>query len=85
VVANPPRYDVLADDVRAILDTDFLQISKASASGLDPEAVHDRVTGNLADDPGIPPENVMIVITENTEGDWSFGNGGAQFIDGDRE
>nr|WP_231185124.1 tautomerase family protein [Haladaptatus sp. DYF46] len=29
---------------------------------------------------GISPENVMIVITENSEEDWSFRDGVAQFI-----
>ena len=29
---------------------------------------------------GIAPSDVMVGIVENTDGDWSFGNGAAQFL-----
>lgn len=47
----------------------------------DKQAFYARVTELLEQEPGIPPENVMIVITENSEEDWSFRNGVAQFIE----
>lgn len=31
---------------------------------------------------GIPPSDVVISITENSDEDWSFGNGEAQFLTG---
>lgn len=32
---------------------------------------------------GISPNNVMVSIVENTDEDWSFGLGRAQFLEGD--
>ncbi|MCD2205221.1 tautomerase family protein [Halobacterium sp. KA-6] len=49
----------------------------------DKQAFYARVTEILGPDPGIPAENVMIIITENGEEDWSFRNGVAQFITDD--
>lgn len=54
---------------------------RAGQDRQDKQAFYARVTELLEQDPGIPPENVMIVITENSEEDWSFRNGVAQFID----
>ncbi|MGB9951062.1 tautomerase family protein (plasmid) [Haloarcula marismortui] len=56
---------------------------RAGQAREDKQAFYARVTELLDQDPGIPPENVMIVITENSEEDWSFRNGVAQFIDND--
>lgn len=66
---------------RAVLELTM----RAGQAREDKVAFYDRVTEKLAEEPGIPPENVMIVLTENSEEDWSFGNGVAQFVDGDRE
>ena len=35
---------------------------------------------NLSSNPGIDPENVMISIVENSDIDWPFGDGVAQFV-----
>lgn len=42
-----------------------------------------RVVANLAADPGVRPEDVAIVLTENGEADWSFGKGEAQLLGAD--
>lgn len=44
------------------------------------KAFYKKVTENLAKDPGIKPENVLISIAENTDIDWSFQDGVAQFV-----
>ena len=44
------------------------------------KAFYKRVVENLAKDPGIKPENVLITIAENTDIDWSFQDGVAQFV-----
>ncbi|NIN33900.1 MAG: tautomerase family protein, partial [Gammaproteobacteria bacterium] len=44
------------------------------------KAFYKRVVENLAKDPGIKPENVLITIAENTDIDWSFQDGVAQFM-----
>ncbi|ELY86444.1 tautomerase family protein [Natrialba taiwanensis] len=53
---------------------------RAGQAREDKQAFYARVAELLEQDPGIPPENVMIVITENGEEDWSFQDGVAQFI-----
>ncbi|NIN35621.1 MAG: tautomerase family protein, partial [Gammaproteobacteria bacterium] len=35
------------------------------------KAFYKRVVENLAKDPGIKPENILITIAENTDIDWS--------------
>lgn len=61
---------------RAVLELTM----RAGQAHEDKQAFYTRVTELLERDPGIPPENVMIVITENSEEDWSFQDGVAQFI-----
>lgn len=39
-----------------------------------------KVTAKLSDDPGIDPANILITMTENHDGDWSFRDGIAQFL-----
>lgn len=53
---------------------------RAGQAREDKQAFYARVAELLEQDPGIPPENVMIVITENGKEDWSFQDGVAQFI-----
>ncbi|AZB43743.1 tautomerase family protein [Bacillus sp. FJAT-42376] len=38
---------------------------------------------HLKDRCGIDPQDVMVSITINSDADWSFGNGKAQFLTGD--
>jgi len=42
-----------------------------------------RVVANLAADPGLRPEDVAIILTENGDADWSFGKGKAQLLGAD--
>ena len=44
------------------------------------KAFYKRVVDKLKRDPGIDPANVMIVIAENSDIDWSFENGEAEFV-----
>ena len=45
------------------------------------QAFYRRVVADLAVNPGIPPENVVINFAENNDIDWSFANGKASFIE----
>ena len=40
-----------------------------------------RLAENLADSPGLPPQELMIVLVETSWENWSFGNGEAQYMD----
>lgn len=55
-------------------------VMRASRSNKSKQAFYQKVTQNLAANPGIPAANVLITITENHDIDWSFGDGVAQFI-----
>ena len=55
---------------------------RAGQAREDKQAFYARVAELLEQEPGISTENVMVVITENSEEDWSFRDGVAQFIAG---
>lgn len=81
LVRELPSQDLELQDRegdRAILELTM----RAGQAREDKQTFYARATELLEQDPGIPPENVLIVITENGEEDWSFRDGVAQFIAG---
>lgn len=44
------------------------------------QAFYTRLAGLLQENPGMRPQDVTIVLVENTREDWSFGNGEAQYL-----
>lgn len=44
------------------------------------QALYRRIVENLAKNPGLRPQDVMICLVENDLADWSFGNGEAQYV-----
>ncbi|WP_257311893.1 tautomerase family protein [Geothrix fuzhouensis] len=44
------------------------------------QALYRRIVENLAKDPGLRSEDVMISLMENDLADWSFGKGEAQYV-----
>lgn len=62
-------------------DVVFVQI--ALRRGRTPSAREDlyrRIVANLARDPGVRPQDVLITLLENDPVDWSVGNGEAQLL-----
>jgi len=55
-------------------------VMRAGRSNKSKQAFYKKVVENLSVNPGIPPENVLITITENHDIDWSFRDGVAQFV-----
>lgn len=47
------------------------------------QALYGAIAANLARDPGLRPEDVMIVLTPNARDEWSFGNGRASYVKDD--
>ena len=43
------------------------------------KALYRRIAERLFANPGIPKEDILIVLTENDAADWSFGMGEAQY------
>jgi 4-oxalocrotonate tautomerase len=44
------------------------------------QLLYQAIVRELARNPGVRPEDVMIVLRENESADWSFGNGVAQLL-----
>jgi 4-oxalocrotonate tautomerase len=44
------------------------------------QALYARIAERLCEAAGIAPDDVMIVLTENSNSDWSMGKGQAQFV-----
>ena len=44
------------------------------------QALYRRIVSNLAERPGLRPEDVLICLVENELADWSFGHGEAQYV-----
>jgi phenylpyruvate tautomerase PptA (4-oxalocrotonate tautomerase family) len=40
-----------------------------------------RLAQILAEDPGLRPEDVQVILSPNDRDDWSFGNGVAAYVD----
>lgn len=55
-------------------------IMRSGRSDESKKAFYAKVVENLARNPGIDPSNVMITIVENSDIDWSFRDGVAQFV-----
>jgi phenylpyruvate tautomerase PptA (4-oxalocrotonate tautomerase family) len=55
-------------------------VMRAGRSNESKQAFYKKVVENLATNPGVLPENVMITISENHDTDWSFSDGLSQFI-----
>lgn len=62
-------------------DTIFIQVSlrRGRATAVK-HAFFRELVVNLAANPGVRPEDVAIVLTENGDDDWSFGRGQMQLL-----
>lgn len=55
-------------------------VMRAGRSSKSKLAFYRKAVENLQANPGIPPANILITITENHDIDWSFRDGVAQFV-----
>ncbi len=63
-------------------DAVILQLTmRAGRSSRAKQAFYRRIADDLGRHAELDPANVMIVITENQDADWSFGDGKAQFLE----
>lgn len=82
------RYQIITEHEPYCLeyqnrDEDRVMMFLIMRGGRAPEAkraFYKKVVENLAENPGINPANVLISIVENTDIDWSFRDGIAQFV-----
>ena len=60
----------------------FIRITLAAGRTVaQKRALYARITEQLADNPGVRPQDVLIVLIETAAENWSFGNGVAQYAD----
>lgn len=62
---------------------DIVVINIVASSGRDTvkkQALFRAIADNLARDPGLRPEDVMVVLSPNARDDWSFGRGLASYV-----
>jgi len=74
-----PNYLGIARTVDFVLVQIFLSMGRSDAIK---RSLYAAIARNLAADPGLRPQDVMIALAENTRVDWSFGNGIAQYVPG---
>ena len=98
-VPRRDRFQVIAQHTRATLrfDPSYLDIPRSDGFVLirvtlskgrtteAKQAFYASVAQRLAERPGIPPDDVTIVLVENTREDWSFGRGQASYVELPRE
>ena len=62
---------------------DVVLVTIIASSGRDTtqkKALYRAIAANLAQDPGLRPEDVLVVLSPNAREDWSFGNGLASYV-----
>lgn len=63
-------------------DVVFIQIALRRGRSPDiRQRLYAEIVANLARDPGLRPEDVLITLVENDPVDWSVGNGKAQLLE----
>ncbi|MGZ9718954.1 tautomerase family protein [Rhizobium miluonense] len=61
----------------------LLEVVSGPRTKSDKAAFYENLCHELANECAVPPSDLMISFVENTDEDWSFGLGGAQFLEGD--
>lgn len=75
LIADPTYLEIARTDEVVIVQMTLL----AGRSVEQKQALYRQIAANLAADPGLRPEDVLVVLRENGVADWSFGKGEAQF------
>jgi len=74
-------YDAHYLEVNRSDNVVFIQIFLSTGrSREEKQGFFKRVVEYLREKPGLRPEDVAIILTENSREDWSFGNGDAQYV-----
>ncbi|GAA4964876.1 tautomerase family protein [Kineococcus glutinatus] len=64
-------------------DVVVLQMTSRQRTREQKERFYALLVANLADRCGIAPTDVVVSVVENSDADWSFGHGRAQFLTGE--
>ena len=83
---HKPGHMIVEDTGLGIERTDrvvFLQVTSRPRTREQKEAFYRLLCEELMRSCGIAPSDVVVSIVENTDADWSFGNGRGQFLTGE--
>ena len=83
---HPARHMVVEDTGLGIARTDkqvVLQVTTRPRSREMKEAFYRLLCERLRERCGIAPSDVVVSMVSNTDDDWSFGHGRAQFLTGE--
>ena len=88
VIQQHDRDDLIYDpDYLGIHRTDdvvFINIvASTGRTTAQKQALFRLIAENLARDPGLRPEDVLVAMSPNEREDWSFGNGIASYVKSD--
>jgi len=74
-------YDLGYLDIERTDDIVLVQVTLSAGCGTEQkQAFYARLAVLLREDPGLRPEDLAVVMVENTREDWSFGNGEASYV-----
>jgi phenylpyruvate tautomerase PptA (4-oxalocrotonate tautomerase family) len=86
IVHQHPANELIIKDTglgfKRSKDVVIISITSKARTNSQKEKLYALLAQELEAKCGISPEDVMISITENSEADWSFGLGEAQFLTG---
>jgi phenylpyruvate tautomerase PptA (4-oxalocrotonate tautomerase family) len=87
VVRTHPSHEVVALDTGLGIERSaalvVLHVVSRRRSLEMKQKFYELVAANLATRSGVDPADLIVSITENTDEDWSFGYGRAQFLTGE--
>jgi hypothetical protein len=69
--------------IRRSDDVVLLQVSSRQRTREQKQRFYELLVKNLEQDCGIAPQDVVVSVVENSDADWSFGYGRAQFLTGE--
>ena len=88
LIAQHDRDDLVYDPAYLCIertdDVVFIDIVASNWRSLaQKQALYRLIATHLACDPGLRPEDVIVVLTPNERADWSFGGGLASYVGDD--
>ncbi|BBX43605.1 tautomerase family protein [Mycobacterium simiae] len=87
VVRTHPAHEIVAWDTGLGIDRStrlvIVHVVSRRRTRAMKERFYELLAANLAERCGVDPADLIVSIAENTDADWSFGHGRAQFLTGE--
>ena len=86
IIHQHPSHELIIEDTglgfKRSRDLVIISIVSKKRTEKQKETLYSLLAHKLESDCGISPQDLMVSITENSDADWSFGRGEAQFLTG---